>query len=146
MNGEPPKGVDNDLLDVYLFNIEMVPKWSKDLVPLMTFGRIDIPLPPLQEKRALIQVSTSLTVIARIMYNLDQDNILRLCIETMEKPHYLQQAHVAIGGIHMAGSQTLKRVLWLGVWWPTMRNKVYESVRKCHECQTKPPRLHATLF
>ena len=28
-HGEPPIGMDDDLLNAYLFNIEMVPKWSE---------------------------------------------------------------------------------------------------------------------
>ena len=29
LHGEPPKGIDDDLRDAYLFNIEMIPKWSE---------------------------------------------------------------------------------------------------------------------
>ena len=53
LHGEPPKGIDDDLPDAYLFNIEMIPKWSEQYVPLMTIGQFDIPL-PLREKQALI--------------------------------------------------------------------------------------------
>ena len=33
-------GVLDDLLDVYLFNVEMVPKWSKDIVPMLVIGSL----------------------------------------------------------------------------------------------------------
>ena len=49
------------------------------------------------------------------MYNKGQDGVLRLCIEPKEKPYYLKMAHETIGGIHMAGNQTLKRLLWAEV-------------------------------
>ena len=45
LSGEEPKGVDDDLPDAYLFNIEMVPRWSETTVSLMTIGQLDIPLP-----------------------------------------------------------------------------------------------------
>lgn len=80
------------------------------------------------------------------MYHMGQDGVLRLCIEPMEKIPYLTSAHVTIGGIHMAGNQTLKRILWAGVWWPTMKTEVHNFVRTCSTCITKPPRPHATLF
>ena len=67
MHGEPPKGIDDDLSDAYLFNIEMIPKWSEQYVPLMTIGQLDIPL-PLKEKRALVQGIASLKMIARCLY------------------------------------------------------------------------------
>ena len=75
-----------------------------------------------------------------------RDGILCLCIEHYEKEHYLVAAHITIGGIHMAADQTIKRILWEGVWWPTMRVEVHYFVRTCMECQSRPPRPHATLF
>ena len=35
INGEADMGVPDDLPDVYLFHVEMVPKWSKDIVPML---------------------------------------------------------------------------------------------------------------
>ena len=46
----------------------------------------------------------------------------------------------------MAGDQTLRRVIWAGVWWPTMKEEVYDFVRTCKACKAKPPNPHATLF
>ena len=40
INEEAPMGVLDDLLDTYLFNVEMVPKWSKDIVPMQTVGNL----------------------------------------------------------------------------------------------------------
>ena len=80
------------------------------------------------------------------MYNRGIDGVLRLCIEPRETPHYLTSAHITIEGLHMAGDQTLRRVLWAGVWWPTMKEEVYDFVRKCEECNVNPPHPHATLF
>ena len=36
INGEAPVGVPDDLPDAYLFNVKMVPMWSKDIVPMLT--------------------------------------------------------------------------------------------------------------
>ena len=46
----------------------------------------------------------------------------------------------------MAGDQTLRRVLWAEVWWPTMKEEVYDFVWTCTACKAKPPHPHATLF
>ena len=79
-SGEAPKGIEDDLPDAYLFNIEMIPKWSEKLVPLLTIGQLDIPL-PIQEKYSLIQKAASFVMLAGRMYHLGRDGILRLCIE-----------------------------------------------------------------
>ena len=38
-NGEAPNGVDDDLPDAYLFNIEMVPRWSQKMIPFFITNR-----------------------------------------------------------------------------------------------------------
>jgi len=45
VHGESPKGINEDLPDAYLFNIEMIPKWSEEYAPLMTIGKFGIPYP-----------------------------------------------------------------------------------------------------
>ena len=35
-------GVPGDLPNAYLFNVEMVPKWSKDIVPMLTMGNLHL--------------------------------------------------------------------------------------------------------
>ena len=52
-HGEKPMGVENDLPDAYLFNIEMVPRWSEELIPLLTIGQLNIPR-PLQERQLMV--------------------------------------------------------------------------------------------
>ena len=42
INGEAPIGVNDDLLDTYLFNVEMILEWSRDLVPLLTIGKLKL--------------------------------------------------------------------------------------------------------
>ena len=41
-NGEKAIGADDDLPDAYLFNIKMVPQWSKNLVPFLTLGKLQL--------------------------------------------------------------------------------------------------------
>ena len=42
INAEAPVRVPDDLPDSYLFNVEMVPKWSKDIVPMLTIGSLQL--------------------------------------------------------------------------------------------------------
>ena len=62
-SGEAPKGIEDDLPDAYLFNIEMIPKWSERMVPLLTIGQLDFPL-PIQEKYSLIQKAASFVMLS----------------------------------------------------------------------------------
>ena len=42
LNGESPIGIEDDLPDAYLFNIEMVPKWSETMISLLSIGQLRI--------------------------------------------------------------------------------------------------------
>ena len=83
--------VDDDLLDAYLFNIEMIPKWSekwsKKFVPLLTIGQLDIPL-AMKEKQTLVQCTALFVMLAGRMYHRGIDGVLQLCIEEGEKSMY----------------------------------------------------------
>ena len=46
----------------------------------------------------------------------------------------------------MAENQTVKRVLWLGVWWPKMESDIYEYIWQCPHYKIRPPKPHATLY
>ena len=38
--GESLDGINDELLDEYLFNIEMIPQWSQNIVTLLSVGAI----------------------------------------------------------------------------------------------------------
>ena len=42
INRGKPMGVLDDLSNAYLFNVEMVPKWSKDIVPMLAVGNLQL--------------------------------------------------------------------------------------------------------
>ena len=130
INGEAPTGVNDDLLDVYLFNVEMILEWSKDLVPLLTIGKLKLN-DFMDRNLSLLEQSKQYSMIAGRLYKLGKDGVLRLCVETQETRMYLEQAHVALGNIHMSPRQTMKRVERMGVYWPTMRRDIHSYVQNC---------------
>ena len=79
----------------------------------------------------LIEQSYEYFMIARRLYKLGKDGILRLCIERNESDIYVEQAHLAIGNIHISPNQTIKRIERMGVYWPMMRKDVDAYVRRC---------------
>ena len=42
INGEAPVGVPDDLPDAYLFSVKMVSMYSKDIVPMLTVGNLQL--------------------------------------------------------------------------------------------------------
>ena len=116
-HGEPPIGVDDDLLDAYLFNIEMVPRWSEQWIPLLSIAQIEIPK-TIPEHKERIFLGGKFKLLVGRLYHEGNDKILRLCIEPLEKEYFLNQAHQSTIGIHLAGQQTAQALMRLGVYWP----------------------------
>ena len=115
INGEAPIGVNDDLLDAYLFNVEMILEWSKDLVPLLTIGKLKLN-DSMDRNLSLVKQSKEYSIIAGRLYKLGKDGILTLFVETQETDIYLEQAHITLGNIHISPRQTTKRVEKMGVY------------------------------
>ncbi|MCO5558107.1 hypothetical protein L7F22_011684 [Adiantum nelumboides] len=141
MHGEAPTGIDDDLPDAYLFNIDMVPRWSEEVIPLLTIGSLYLTKQP-----SIIGASRSLVMLAGRLYKQGSDQILRLCIETHEHDLYLNQSHVQITGIHNGHAQTYQRLMRIGVYWPKMQQSVHNYIQSCLICTFQEPIEHATLF
>ena len=54
IHGEKPMENEDGFPNAYLFNIEMIPRWSEEMIPLLTIGLMYIPI-SLKKKQAMIQ-------------------------------------------------------------------------------------------
>ena len=74
-------GVLDDILDAYLFSVEVVPKWSKDSVPMLTIGNLH--LSTLKEVNlAYIEQSQHYSmVVGRLYWKKGKDLLMRLFID-----------------------------------------------------------------
>ena len=140
IHGKKPMGIDDDLPDAYLFNAEMVPKWSKNIVSLMSIGNIQ-KQPPQKVKQTRLYA-----LLAGRLYKTQKNKILSLCIEPDDQYYYLQYAHIAVGNVHFSREQTLRRLKHFGVYWPQMKADVHTLVTSCERCKQNPPLPYATLF
>ncbi|MCO5612594.1 hypothetical protein L7F22_066862 [Adiantum nelumboides] len=141
MHGEAPMGIDDDLPDAYLFNIDMVPKWSEEVICLLTIGSLYLTKQP-----SIIGASRSLIMLARRLYKQGTNQILRLCIEVHEQDLYLSQSHVQTTSIHNGHAQTYQRLMRMGVYWQKMQQSVHNHIQSCIICTFHKPIEHATLF
>ena len=119
IHGEKPVGIDNDLPNAYLFKLEMVPKWSENIVSLLTIGNIHNQVPQQIEQTRLY------ALLVDRLYKSQRDKVLSLCIDPEDQYYYLQYAHIAVGSIHFSKEQTVRRLKHLGVYWPQMRRDVH---------------------
>ena len=68
--------------------------------------------------------------------------ILRQCVLPHEQEKILAEAHVGVAGGHYGGSATARKVLRIGIWWPTLHTNAIDYAWSCDICQRmgKPSR------
>ena len=132
-SAEPPIGVDDELPDVCLFQIETVPEWATDVVEYLMRGRPDPNMTKKSAKR-LIRKVAPYTLLVGKLYRLGKDGILRRCLTEHEMPVVIFEIHEGICGGHFPGEITTRKALKTGYWWPTMAQDIHDFVKACDVC------------
>jgi hypothetical protein len=70
-------------------------------------------------------------IIARHLYKLGADNILRSCVMEHEHPIILAEAHEGTDGGHYARKSNMLKILCVGIWWPTVSKYAKEYFHTC---------------
>ena len=73
--GEGQQGILDDLPDAYLFNVEMIPQWSRDIVPMLTIGSLHLS-DSMDTNITLVEQSRQFSMIIGRLYKRVQDNVL----------------------------------------------------------------------
>ena len=122
-NGESPTGVEDDLPDATLFQVEIAPKWAEQIIRLLSIDYHAVPKDFSSIEHTLRTIE-SYTLISGRLYHLGGDNVLRLCLDPKDINSVILEAHVTIGGSHVSKDQTENRILCEGYWWPTLAKDV----------------------
>ena len=101
MHGEEPKGILDDLPSAYLFNVKMVPKWSKDIMFMLTKGTLCLSR-LVDANLSFIKKSQHYYMIHDRLYQGGQNLILRPCIDNNKEITYMKCTHVAIGNVQLS--------------------------------------------
>ena len=89
LHGEALDGIPNDLPNAYLFNVEMIPEWSVQFVPMLMSGMLRLNM-DIRENKHLIEQSCKYFMLAGRLYKKGKDGILKLCIERNESDVYVE--------------------------------------------------------
>ena len=93
-------GVNDDLPDAILFNIEWVPRWSEKLVTFL--NNTIIPNDKLKEVVDFVKATSNFVLIARHLYYKDMDTIVKQVACRESYFSILRDAHVLICGQHLS--------------------------------------------
>ena len=106
-------GVENDLPNATLFQVETAPKWVEHLIRLLSIDYQTIPKDFSNVENTLRTIERY-TLISGTLYRLGSDNVLRLCLDLEDINSVISEAHVTIGGSHASRAQTKNCILCNG--------------------------------
>jgi hypothetical protein len=87
------------------------------------------------QKKQLVVCTAYFSLIARQLYKMGPDEILRRCVMEAERPLILVEVHEGIVGGHYVGKATMQKVLRAGLWWPTLHRDVKDYYKAYDVCQ-----------
>ena len=102
MSGEEPTGVNDELPDASLFRVELVPKWSEQVIHLLTTGSLTHTGDTIQEKNVFLEACGRFQLLSRSLYYLGHDKVLRLVVCPNDYPNIMRDAHISTCGLHIA--------------------------------------------
>jgi hypothetical protein len=74
-------------------------------------------------------------LIVENLYKLGTDGILRHCVLQHERLMILEETHDGISGGNYIGKETTRKILCVGLWWPTLHKYAKESFQAYDVCQ-----------
>jgi hypothetical protein len=138
---EDAGNLDDNFPDAQLFTVRMVDDYFVDIVEFLHTGLAPSNMTVAQKKQLVVK-ATDYQLIARNLYKLGADGILRRCILEHKRKTILEEAHDEIVGGHYTGKATTQNILCVVLWWPTLFKDVKEYSQSCDVCQRvgKPSR------
>ena len=103
----------------------MVDDYYEKMVQLMMTGKIPEGLTTNQKKKLVVQ-AIDFQLIAREIYTLGPCDILWRCVLPHQEGNVLVEACARILGRHYRGRTTIRKVLHIGIWWPTLNDDATE--------------------
>ena len=74
------------------------------------------------QKKQLVVWAAYFQLIFVQLYNMGLDEVLRRYVLLHEHERILEEAHDGVTGGHYGGHTTARKILHIGLWWPTMHN------------------------
>ncbi len=78
--------------------------------------------------------ATNFSVIARHLYKMGSDEILRQYVTKFERSRILADAHGGAVGGHYVGEATTQKILHGGLWWSTLHKDSKAYYRAFNAC------------
>jgi len=108
--------------------------WYEKLNYLMHHGTCPENLNP-RERRALRLKSVEYRLINSILFRVNYDAVLLICLEREDADIFLKELHDGLTGRHFVQKITAHKILRARYYWPTLFKDAHTYARNCKTCQ-----------
>jgi hypothetical protein len=88
-----------------------------------------------EEKEIFQRQAAPYTLIKGVLFKQGADDVLRRCLEPVDRKKVIRALHAGSSGGHFAFVNTINRIRSAGYWWPYLHRDVREFVKSCDQCQ-----------
>ena len=133
-SGEDLTGIEDDLPDAHLFRVEAIPSELVEIGQYLQEGKAPDHYSEKKTKILTIKVDP-FTLINGNLYKLGLDDVLHRCALEHEREDIIQEAYSRPAGGHLSVETTIKKILQVGLWWPSINRDCKERISQCDPCQ-----------
>jgi hypothetical protein len=119
--------------------------WYEKLTCLLHHGTFPENLNP-RERRALRLKSSQYRLINSVLFRINYDGLLLICLEHEDENKVLKEIHDGPAGGHFAGNTTTHKILRASYYWPTMFKDAHTYARNYKTCQMSTGREKRAFF
>ena len=128
--GEEPTNIDEGLSDAQLFKVDTTDDCYDQIIQFLAIG-VTPKYFSTSQKKLLVVKALDFQLIARQLYKIGLDEILRRFVLPHEHEEILEEAHVGYVDGHYRGRAIVREVLCTWLWWPTFHNDVTCYAQSC---------------
>ncbi|RDX73479.1 hypothetical protein CR513_46913, partial [Mucuna pruriens] len=132
--GSEPMPIRDEFPDEQLLHIKTATPWFADICNFVATSQF----PPTASRTYKEKIRSDAKYYVwddPYLWRLCSDKIIRRCIPDTEINSVLQFCHSAPGGGHYGSSQTARKVLDCGLYWPSIFRDAHQFVSTCERCQ-----------
>ena len=127
-------GIEDDLPDAYLFQIEVVPAKLEEIIQFLENGQA-LEGMSMKKKQILAMKTAPYNLINGFLYKMGLDDILKICVLEHERNNIVYEERYVLARGNFQANTTAKKIQQSGLWWLTLYKDCKKFVSQCDRCQ-----------
>ena len=128
---KPATGIPDQTTNAQLFSMQ--PDWIHPIIDYLQTGTFPLSMTK-EARKCLAYQAIPFQSVQGKLYRQGKDSRLKQVISDSQARMILQELHRSNAGGHFSQDITVRKVLDVGYWWPTLYKDTYKYCQTCHKC------------